>query len=91
MDTEQIIKRTARQLNIDEKAARRYFDTLVTVISEELQKGNDISLTEFGEFCLKFQNGCPCDGSAKPEDAKRSIREVVFLPDAKLEDCINRW
>lgn len=91
MDTSQIIKKLTRQLNISEDVARMYFDTFVAIISEELQKGNEASLAEFGEFYLEIQNVIPCETDANLLNMRKAVRKVVFIPSKKLEDCVNRW
>lgn len=91
MDTSQIIKKATRQLNISEDAARLYFDTFIAVISEELQRGNDVSLMDFGEFCLEIQNTISRETNRKPVGMRKAVRKVVFIPSGELEDSINRW
>lgn len=91
MDTSQIMRKAARRLDISEDDAWLYFDTFFDVISGELRKGNDVSLTEFGEFYLEVRNAAPRGADGKPAGMRRAVRKVVFRPGRKLEDAVNRW
>lgn len=95
MDMSQLIKKAARQLNIKEDDARLCLDTFVDLIFDGLQKGDEVSLSGFGDFCLEMQNEIeneiPCEAGHRPISMRKAKRKVVFVPSRKLESIVNRW
>lgn len=78
-------------MNVSAGTARLYLDTFTAVISEELQKGNDVSLEEFGDFYLEVENVISCKAGRNPISMRNAVRKVAFSPSRRLQNFVNRW
>ncbi len=78
MNTGELIKHLAKNLEISQKEARRLLDQELNGISEQLSLGNNVIVRGFGSFNLKDTR----------TDNKKSI---AFKASQKLKEFIKSW
>ena len=81
----QIVQKIALLKESTEEEAEMFLNAFIKVISMELQRGNDIFINEFGDFCVHTI----CD--TNKINSSLPTREIIFLPDKTLQAKIDRW
>jgi len=71
MNRQELINTLAKKLDFSKRLTSEVLSGLVAVISEELKKGNDVTVTGFGTF--RVSKRAARDG-VSPRDPKQKIR-----------------
>ena len=61
MNKKEIVAEIAEKTGLAQKDAHAFLDGFVEVVKEAARKGNDVSIVDFGQFCVaqKGQHGEP--------------------------------
>jgi len=85
-----IVYYIAERMNITQRAAEKYLDTLINVLTETLAKGGKIKFVGFGSFevrdraARKGYNPHTCEEIVIP-----ACKEPTFKPGKELKEIVN--
>ena len=80
-----IAEQLHKELGFSKKESRELVQTFFDVISDFLEKGEDVKLSSFGNFVLRDKGGRPGRNPKTGEEIPISPRRVVtFKPGQKL-------
>ena len=90
MDSEKILKHISERYHVDKTAIEAYFDMFVEEMIQALKRGNDITISGFGDFiilvndedCTKTQMGCTTTSKK---------RKIKFVTSKEVDESLNRW
>jgi len=86
-----IIDAVAVGNGFNRKKARETVETVLELIKQALESGDDVLITGFGKFCVKQKNQRKGRNPATGEDMLlRPRRVVTFRHSGKLREKINR-
>jgi integration host factor subunit alpha len=87
----QIIERISDNDGFTKKKSIEIVETMVDIIKNTLESGEDVLISGFGKFCVKEKHARRGRNPATGEDMTLEERKVVtFKCSAKLRDMINR-
>jgi DNA-binding protein HU-beta len=90
MNKKEIVSEIAEKTGLAQKDAHVFLDGFVEVVREAVRKGNDVSIVDFGQFCVTeraarmardFKTGKPIEVPA--------MKSVKFKPGKALKEAAN--
>jgi integration host factor subunit alpha len=86
----QIIDIIQNHLGVSRKRSSELVETLLEIMKNTLEKGEDVLVSGFGKFCVKAKKERKGRNPASGEDMMLAPRKVVtFKCSGKLRDKIN--
>ena len=86
----QIVESINNQIGFTQKGSLEIVETLLEIIKNTLESGEDVLISEFGKFCVKEKNERKGRNPATGDDMMLAPRKVVtFKCSGKLRDRIN--
>ena len=87
----QLVDSIHEQLNLPKIRSIQVVDSLLEIIKETLENGEDVLITGFGKFCVKEKKNRRGRNPQTGEDMMLGKRRVVtFRCSGRLRDKINR-
>jgi integration host factor subunit alpha len=85
-----IIKNVRTSTKFSRKQSIKIFETLLEIIKQSLESGEDIIISNFGKFCVKEKSERKGRNPATGGDMMLAPRKVVtFKCSGKLRDRVN--
>jgi integration host factor subunit alpha len=86
----QIVESIHNQIGFTQKGSLEIVETLLEIIKNTLESGEDVLISGFGKFCVKEKNERKGRNPATGNDMMLAPRKVVtFKCSGKLRDRIN--
>jgi len=86
----QIVESINNQIGFTQKGSLEIVETLLEIIKNTLESGEDVLISGFGKFCVKEKNERKGRNPATGDDMMLAPRKVVtFKCSGKLRDRIN--
>jgi integration host factor subunit alpha len=86
----QIVESIHNQIGFTQKGSLEIVETLLEIIKNTLESGEDVLISGFGKFCVKEKNERKGRNPATGDDMMLAPRKVVtFKCSGKLRDRIN--
>ncbi len=86
----QVVDSVQNQLDLNHKQSVEIVDSLLEIIKQTLESGDDVMISNFGKFCVKDKKKRKGRNPATGEDLMLDARRVVtFQCSGKLKDRVN--
>lgn len=80
------------ELGINRREAKELIELFFETLSEQLEKGQEVKLSGFGNFCLRDKTARPGRNPKTGEEVMVSARRVVtFKPSQKLRTQVGEF
>ncbi len=90
MNKKEIIAKIAEKTGLAQKDAHAFLDGFVEVVKEALRKGNDVSIVDFGQFCVAERAARRArDFKTGKEMMVPAMKAVKFKPGKSLKEAAN--
>lgn len=91
MNKPALAKALVERTKVPKDIAVEFVDTLFDTITEELEKGNKVSLGNFGTFYLvRHKDRVTAHPTSKEEITVPALTLAKFRPSTKLKDAVNQ-
>ena len=81
-----------KELGINRREAKELIELFFETLSEQLEKGQEVKLSGFGNFCLRDKTARPGRNPKTGEEVMVSARRVVtFKPSQKLRTQVGEF
>lgn len=90
MNKKEIIAEIAEKTGLAQKDARAFLDGFVEVVKEAVGKGEDVSIVDFGQFCVAERTArIARDFRTGKEMIVPAMNAVKFKPGKSLKEAAN--
>ena len=90
MNKKEIIAEMAEKTGLAQKDAHAFLDGFVEVVREAVRKGNDVSIVDFGQFCVTERAARRArDFKTGKEMMVPAMKVVKFKPGKSLKEAAN--
>jgi integration host factor subunit alpha len=86
---EHIIKSIQNRLDLPKTKSTQLVDSLLEIIKNSLENGDDVLISGFGKFCVQDNNGRRRNPAYREDLMLESSRVVIFKCSGVLKDKIN--
>ena len=90
MNKKEIIAEIAEKTGLAQKDAHAFLDGFVEVVKEAARKGNDVSIVDFGQFCVTERAARRARDFKTGKDMMvPAMKAVKFKPGKSLKEVAN--
>ena len=90
MNKKEIIAEIAEKTGLAQKDAHAFLDSFVEVVKEAVGKGEDVSIVDFGQFCVTERAARRArDFKTGKEMMVPAMKAVKFKPGKSLKEAAN--
>ena len=90
MNKKEIIAEIAEKTGLAQKDAYAFLDGFVEVVKEAIRKGDDVSIVDFGQFCVAERAARRArDFKTGKEMMVPAMKAVKFKPGKSLKEAAN--
>lgn len=90
MNKKEIVSEIAEKTGLAQKDAHAFLDGFVEVVKEAVKKGTDVSIVDFGQFCVTERAARKArDFKTGKEMVVPAMKTVKFKPGKALKEAAN--